>query len=158
MTPPSIRHEITLAVAAETAFEVFADHLGDWWPLAYTFSGPEFETARVEVQTGGRWYERTRAGQELSWGDVRAYERGRRLVLGFGIGPDRKPAPPERSSEVEVRFEQSGVAQTRVTVEHRGFERHGEGAQVLREGMDSPQQGWPVILAELSREIRVRSR
>lgn len=158
MKPQPIRHQIKLAVAPETAFEVFADHLGEWWPLAYTFSGPQFESARVESQTGGRWLERTRAGEELSWGDVRAYERGRRIVLGFGIAPDRKPTPPERASEVEVTFERSGAAQTLVTVEHRELERHGEGWETLRQGMDSPQQGWPLILAELEREIRLRGR
>lgn len=152
MSLSPVKHEVTLEVSADRAFELFTDRLGEWWPMTYTFSGSQFESARVEPRAGGRWFERTTSGDELDWGDVRAYERGRRLVLGFGIGPDRKPAPPERSSEVELRFVPEG-ARTRVLVEHRDFERHGDGAAATREGMASAQ-GWPVILAELRRAAR----
>ncbi|HMI86482.1 MAG TPA: SRPBCC domain-containing protein [Polyangiaceae bacterium] len=90
-----------------------------------------FRSAVVEPRVGGRWLERTREGEEISWGDVRAYEPGRRLVLGFAIGADRQPVSREKASEVEVRFIPAGES-TRVEVEHRNFERHEEGAELLR--------------------------
>jgi uncharacterized protein YndB with AHSA1/START domain len=62
----------------------------------------------------------------------------------------------DAASEVEVRFSPAGPGRTRVEVEHRQFARHGEGADHLRAGMDSPQ-GWPVILAELRRWVRGRA-
>jgi uncharacterized protein YndB with AHSA1/START domain len=150
MLPP-ISHHIVLDAPVETAFDVFATKLGDWWPLVFTFSGADFLTAMVEPRAGDRWFERTRKGDEISWGDVRVYERSRRVVVGFAIGPDRKPVPTEKASEVEIRF-LSAAGGTRVEVEHRDFERHGEGAKALRDGMDS-FQGWPILLAELRRGV-----
>jgi hypothetical protein len=54
--------------------------------------------------------------------------------------------PPEYTW-VEVRFAGEGDhgAATRVELEHRGFERHGEGAGDYQAAMDSPP-GWPLLL------------
>lgn len=157
MSKEPIKLEIVVDLPPERAFELFADRLGDWWPIAYTFSGAKFDNAQVEPRSGGRWFERTQDGDEIPWGAVRVYERGHRLVLQFGIGADRKPAPPARSSEVELRFTGTGTgaAATRVSVEHRDFERHGDDAAILREGMASESQGWPVILAEFRRAASI---
>ena len=152
MDLPAVRHEIGVELSPERAFALF-NELGAWWPLAYTFSGAKFDSAHIEPRAGGRWFERSETGDEIPWGEVRVYEHGRRLVLQWGIGPDRKPAPPARSSEVEVRFAPADAA-ARVSVEHRDFERHGEGAELLRQGMDSDAQGWPLILAEFRRAAR----
>lgn len=154
MTLQPVEHEIVVEVPAGQAFELFADQLGEWWPLAFTFSGARFASAQIEANPGGRWFERTRSGEELSWGDVRAYERGKRLVLAFAIGADRQPAAPQNASEVEVTFVPIDASQTRIAVEHRDFERHGEHAKTMRDGMDSQSGGWPVILAELQRHVR----
>jgi hypothetical protein len=43
-----------------------------------------------------------------------------------------------------VRFEPDGDG-TRVSLRHRGFERHGEGASAYADAMGSPQR-WPYIL------------
>ena len=40
-----------------------------------------------------------------------------------------------------------GPKRTRVEVEHRGFARHGAGAELLRGGMAS-SDGWPYILRQ----------
>jgi hypothetical protein len=45
---------------------------------------------------------------------------------------------------VEVRFDADGDGGTTVAVEHRGFDRHGDGAEYAQM-LDSPQ-GWPYIL------------
>jgi uncharacterized protein YndB with AHSA1/START domain len=154
MTLQPIEHEIVVETPADYAFELFADQLGEWWPLAFTFSGAQLESAQIESKPGGRWFERTRSGKELSWGEVRAYERGKRLLLAFAIGADRQPAAPQNASEVEVTFTPVDATRTRLTVEHRDFERHGEHAQQMRDGMDSQSGGWPVILAEFQRYAR----
>ena len=153
MPTAPITHAVVLDAPPQRVFDLFCD-LGAWWPLAYTFSEPDFAGATIERRRGGRWFERDTAGKELSWGEVRSFEEGRRLVLEFGIGLDRKPAPPGTSSEIEVRFLPVGGA-TRVEVEHRHFDRQGEGAQALRTGMDS-RQGWPLLLAELRRAAQRR--
>jgi hypothetical protein len=52
---------------------------------------------------------------------------------------DWKIAP----SEVEVRFTEDGAGATRVDLEHRGWDRAGEGAEAKRENYDG---GWDVVL------------
>lgn len=151
----AIVHETVVDAGVETAFDIFTTHLGAWWPLAYTFSLDRFRDAAIEPRAGGVWFEIDDARQRLSWGEVRAFEPAARIVLAFAIGPDRKPSSNDAASEVEVRFAQDAPGRTRVTVEHRAFERHGEGGDATRAGMDSPQ-GWPLILAELRRWIRTR--
>jgi uncharacterized protein YndB with AHSA1/START domain len=146
-------HDIVVDLSRGRAFELFADRIGQWWPIAYTFSGPQFGLAGIDPRPGGRWFERTQRGEQLSWGRVRGYERGARLVLGFGVGGHRGPIEDDQASEVEIRFTDAGSHRTRVTVEHRAFERHGASAEQLHDGMASPQ-GWPTILAEYAREAQ----
>jgi uncharacterized protein YndB with AHSA1/START domain len=149
-----IRCSIGVAVPPDDAFRLFVENIGRWWPLPYTFGEDQFETAEIEPRAGGRWFERDLDGAETAWGEVRAFEPGRRLVLSYGVSPQRQPAPPAKQSEVEIRFEPtSGGA--RIEVEHRDFGKHGEGAERLREGMAS-RQGWPLILASFARELRER--
>lgn len=154
-SPAAIVHEVNVDAGIESAFDIFTVHLGAWWPLAYTFSMDRFRDAAIESRAGGVWFERDDSGTLLSWGEVRAFEPAARIVLAFAIGPDRKPVGNDAASEVEVLFAPDGPGRTRVVVEHRAFERHGEGGEATRAGMDSPQ-GWPLILAELQRWIRTR--
>lgn len=153
--PAAIVHEIVVDAGIESAFDIFTVHLGAWWPLAYTFSMDRCRDAAIEPRAGGVWFERDDSGALLPWGEVRAFEPAVRIVLAFAIGPDRKPVANDAASEVEVRFAPDKPARTRIAIEHRAFERHGEGGDATRAGMDSPQ-GWPLILAELHRWIRTR--
>lgn len=151
----AIVHTAVVDAGVDSTFDIFTTHLGAWWPLAYTFSLDRCRGAVIEPRAGGIWFEIDDAGQRLSWGEVRACEPASRLVLAFAIGPDRKPVGNDAASEVEVRFAAEGIGRARIEVEHRAFERHGEGGDATRAGMDSPQ-GWPLILAELRRWIRAR--
>ncbi len=71
-------------------------------------------------------------------------------MVALGVSPERKPEPPDRCSEVEMRLTALDGGRTRLEVEHRQLERHGDGAAALRAGLDS-DQGRPLILAELRR-------
>jgi uncharacterized protein YndB with AHSA1/START domain len=138
MSNEPLTHDVIVEAEREKAFEAFASHLGSWWPLAYTFSGPQFEDAKVERRAGGSWYERNAAGETLPWGEVRAYTPGDRLVLSFAIGADRKPVRNDTASEVEIMFSDAVGGRTRIDLTHRDFERHGKDAEALRTGMNSP--------------------
>lgn len=153
----AVRCTQEIQAEADFVYNMFTARLGDWWPLTYTFSGPLCASAEVEPKKGGEWYERTSKGERLSWGKVKHIEPGRRVLLEFAIGADRKPAPPEHSSTVEVSFEGLPDGGTLIAVEHRDFERHGEAGAQMCEGMGSPQ-GWPLILAELARGVRIATR
>lgn len=145
-TAGPIQLTVTVAAPAERAFAVFVDDLATWWPKEYTWSQEVLETIAIEPGEGGRCFERGPHGFECDWGRVLVWEPPRRLVFSWQIGPDRVPEPnPARASEVEVRFTPAGESATRVELEHRGFGRHGEGAEPYREGMGSPE-GWPLLL------------
>lgn len=152
--PNPIRMALEVEAPREEAFERFAAELGAWWPLPYTWSEDRFAGAALERRPGGSWFEVDAGGRSERWGEVRAFEPPRRIVVSFEIGADRKREPPERAGEVEVRFEAAGPRRTRVHLEHRGFERHGAGAGALREGM---ARGWPVILASFARHLRTEA-
>jgi uncharacterized protein YndB with AHSA1/START domain len=147
-----MRCTIDVDAPPERTFERFVGAIGRWWPIGYTYGGDRFETAAIEPRPGGRWFESTLDGSEESWGTVRAFEPGRRLVLSFNVSPQRTPEPPERESEVEIRFTPHDGG-TRIELEHRDLSRHGEGAEALRAGMAS-RHGWPLILASFAREMR----
>jgi uncharacterized protein YndB with AHSA1/START domain len=145
-TPPDpIRLEITVPVERDRAFEAFVD-LGSWWPTEYTWSQDVLEAIWIEPRVDGRCTERGPHGFELSWGRVTTWEPPGRLVILWQISPRREPEPnPAKGSEVELRFSSEVEGATRVELEHRAFERHGEGADGYRAALASPQ-GWPWML------------
>ncbi len=92
---------------------------------------------RIEPRKGGFAYERGPHGFTIHWGRVIACEVPTH---------DRSPQPdPGQASEVEVRFTEAPGGSTNVTLEHRGWERHGEGAQEYRDGFESAG-AWPLAL------------
>lgn len=151
MTIDPIRHQIRVHGAPAQVFARFVE-LSRWWPMGYSRAGARFSGAYVEPKVGGRWYEKDQDGNESSWGDVRAYDPGHRLVLGFNIRPDQGMEPPERQSEIEVAFEADGD-DTVITLEHRDLDKHAEGAASVAKGMAS-MHGWPLILASFEREFK----
>ena len=67
-------------------------------------------------------------------------------MFTWQVAPDRSPQPdPDRASEVEVVFTGSPDGGTRVALEHRGWERHGEAAHEYREGFEAAG-AWPHAL------------
>ena len=82
-----------------------------------------------------------------------------RVVLSWQINEKGLPEPdPEKASEVDVRFAAEAPSLTRVTLEHRKFERHGEeGGKIWYEAMDSDEGGWTYFLnlyaAALTQEV-----
>jgi uncharacterized protein YndB with AHSA1/START domain len=77
-----------------------------------------------------------------------------RVVFGWHLRPDWKYDPDEsRASEVEIRFVAEGPKTTRVELEHRGFERVGEGAAEMAEAVASPG-GWGSLLELFAEKVR----
>lgn len=148
-----VRRSVTLSVSRDRAFAVFADEMGRWWPRENTFAKDAFAGVTVEPGAGGRWIERDAGGGEAEWGRVLVWEPPRRLVLTWQIAPDGTPEPdPARASEVEIGFVAVGASTTRVELERRAFERHGEpGGTVWRNAMSSGE-GWDKILARCAAE------
>jgi uncharacterized protein YndB with AHSA1/START domain len=130
------------------AFDLFAAEMQTWWPREYTWSGPVLDRIGIEPKAGGFCFERGPHGFRCDWGRVQVWDPPRRLIFTWQVGPHREPVPdPGRASEVEARFIADAGA-TRLELEHRGFERHGESGAAYRQALASPQ-GWPHILQRL---------
>lgn len=141
----TVRKTLHVTVPVEKAFQVFAERMGSWWPASHHIAGTPFQEVVVEPRAGGRWFERDAKGAECEWGSVIAYEPPKKLVLAWHLQPDFKfSADKARASEVVLEFVSEGPESTRVEFEHRHIDRHGEGWEKLRAGVDP---GWGVVLA-----------
>lgn len=152
MSIEPVRASVRLDCPVDHAFELFTEHIGLWWPLAYTFAGARLATVEIRPGAGGQWLERDLDGAETGWGAVTGWDPPNGFEAEFGVSPRRAPEPEGRRSRVRFRFVREDGG-SRVSVEHDGFERHGEEGAMMRDGLASPQ-GWPLILAEFAREAR----
>jgi len=60
-----------------------------------------------------------------------------------------------KASEVEIRFTSLGENSTFIELEHRKIERHGEGAEQLRNLFDGPG-AWIAILEKYAERIETQ--
>jgi uncharacterized protein YndB with AHSA1/START domain len=146
MTIPAVARTVTVNAPIGRAFRVFTEQFNSWWPQQHHIRPVDLAEAVLEVREGGRWYERSVDGGECEWGRVAVYEPPHRLVLTWQINGSFEYDPdPAHASEVEVNFTDLGGGRTRVELEHRAFERHGDEAQRVHDGVGGPG-GWPGIM------------
>jgi uncharacterized protein YndB with AHSA1/START domain len=104
----------------------------------------------LEPRAGGRIYDRAVDGSECEWATVLAFEPPERFVFSWNISPQWQIEPdPGRRSEVEVSFAPEGADRTRVAIEHRHLDRHGEGWDGMRDGV-AEETGWPLYLSRFA--------
>jgi uncharacterized protein YndB with AHSA1/START domain len=154
-TTDAVRHTVTVPLNRERAFELFVDEFDSWWPRdSHHIADTPAAVALLEARDGGRWYERDEDGNECDWGRVLAFERPARIVLAWQLTPEFKFDPdPAKQTEVEVAFEPDGESATRVTVEHRGFDVHGEAGVEMRRSVGS-EGGWATLLGLYEKAAR----
>jgi uncharacterized protein YndB with AHSA1/START domain len=146
----TIKHRVVVPVAPERAFDAFVRELREWWPQEYTWAGDALETIAIEPHDGGRCFEIGPHDFHCDWGRVVAWEPPHRLAFTWQISPRREPVPdPAQASEIEVRVQPDGDSGTAVELEHRGIERHGDGAEDYGAAMGS-EMGWPYILGRFT--------
>jgi uncharacterized protein YndB with AHSA1/START domain len=141
-----LRSSCSVAVSVARAFEVFTKGLGTWWIREFTWSGPHaLERIGIEPGVNGMCYEIGPYGFRCDWGRVLIWEPPNRLSFTWQIGPDRVPEPdPRRATEVELRFYPDGAGRTRIDLEQRGFDRHGDTGGRYRDALIG---GWSQLLA-----------
>lgn len=145
ISPAPVRKTVTVKASAQKAFDVFTAGMGRWWPPTHSTAKTPLKDVIVEPREGGRWFERGEDGTETNWGKVLAWDPPGRVLLAWQLTRDWT-YDPAFETEVEIVFEPEGEGQTRVTLEHRKLERFGDGAQAVRDAIDSPG-GWGGILA-----------
>ena len=137
---------IVVEAPVEAAFKVFTEDFGRFKPPEHNLLGVDIAETVFEPRVGGYLYDRAVDGSECRWARVLAYEPPRRLLLSWDISPHwQLESDPARASEWEVRFSPEGSEKTRVVIEHRHLDRHGEGWEGVRDGIGG-QEGWPLYL------------
>jgi len=87
---------------------------------------------------------------------VLVYEPPERVVISWDIDPQwQLETDVDKTSEVEVRFIAEGPDRTRVELEHRNLDRHGDGWEAVREGVGS-EGGWPLYLRRFAEACQAR--
>jgi uncharacterized protein YndB with AHSA1/START domain len=141
-----VRRSVTVHVPVERAFEIFTADFDTWWPRSHHIGKAPLKKAIVEGRAGGRCYSLQIDGTECDWGSVLLWEPPHRFVMAWQIDTRWEYEPDlAKSSEVEVRFSPEPDGSTRIDLEHRAFERHGENAASMQAGVGSPN-GWRGIL------------
>jgi uncharacterized protein YndB with AHSA1/START domain len=142
-TETSVRTEVTVKASQERAFKVFTEEMASWWHPDHHLIQGELQTMVVEPRQGGRIYDLATDGSECSWARVLAYDPPSRFVFSWDISPRWEiETDLEKTSEVEVTFTPEDDQTTRVTLEHKHLDRHGEGWEGERDAVGSPG-GWP---------------
>lgn len=142
----TVRHSVVVEAPVDIAFKVFTEDFGRFKPPEHNLLGVEIAETVFEARVGGHLYDRGVDGRECRWARILAYEPPSRVVLSWDIGPTWQiEADRDKTSEFEVRFIAETPGRTRVELEHRNLDRHGDGWEGVREGVDG-DQGWPLYL------------
>jgi uncharacterized protein YndB with AHSA1/START domain len=150
----SIKTDVVVDAPLEHAFRVFTERFDQIKPREHNMLQVDIAESVLEPGSGGRVYDRGVDGSKCQWGRVLAYEPPARIVFTWDISPQWQiETDLDRTSEVEVRFTEETPERTRVTLEHRHLDRHGEGWQGLREGV-AGDQGWPLYLARYAEQAQ----
>ncbi|MFJ1767364.1 SRPBCC family protein [Amycolatopsis sp. NPDC088138] len=144
-SPTSVQADIVVDVPVEHAFRVFTDRFDEVKPREHNLLAVPIERTVLEPKAGGSVYDVGTDGSRCTWARVLAYEPSDRLVLSWDISPRwQLESDPGHTSEVEIRFTAEGADRTRVALEHRHLDRHGEGWESFSNlGSGS---GWPLYL------------
>lgn len=149
----SIRTEVVVDAAQDRAFKLFTEQFDKIKPREHNMLGVEIAESVFEPRVGGRVYDRGIDGSECQWARVLSYEPPERIVFTWDISPYWQiETDLGRASEVEIRFIAESEERTRVTLEHRHLDRHGDGWEGLRAGVEG-DQGWPLYLARYAEQV-----
>jgi len=145
-TGTSVTHSVVVEAPIERAFKVFTEQFGGFKPREHNLLAVPIAETVFEPRVGGHIYDRGTDGSECRWARVLAYEPPNRLLLSWDISAQWRIEPdPAKTSEWEVRFIAESAQRTRVEIEHRKLERHGQGWEGVRDGVGS-ERGWPLYL------------
>jgi uncharacterized protein YndB with AHSA1/START domain len=145
----SVHAQVVVDAPIDQAFRVFTEEFDRIKPREHNLLGVEIAETVFEPRVGGHVYDRGVDGSECRWARVLAYDPPKRIVISWDISPQWQiETNLERTSEVEIRFIAESHQRTRVELEHRHLERHGEGWEATRDAVRG-DGGWPLYLQRL---------
>jgi uncharacterized protein YndB with AHSA1/START domain len=149
----SVRASVEVQAPIERAFQVFTDDIVSWWNPDHHILRAELAEMVFEPRVGGHIIDRGVDGSECRWARVLAYEPPRRVVFSWDINLQwQLETDLDKTSEIEVTFIEQGPDRTRVELEHRNLDRHGEDWENMAGAVGSPG-GWPSGLARLASRL-----
>ena len=149
----AVRRQVVVEAPIERAFRVFTEDFDSFKPPEHNLLAVEIAETVFEPRAGGHLYDRGVDGSECRWARVLAYEPPNRVVLSWDISPQWQiETDLEKTSEVEVRFLSETPDRTRVELEHRNLDRHGDGWERVREGVGG-EGGWPLYLQRFAERL-----
>jgi uncharacterized protein YndB with AHSA1/START domain len=152
-TETSIRTEVVVDAGPERAFKLFTEQFDRIKPREHNMLGVDIAESVFEPHAGGRVYDRGVDGTECQWARVLVYEPPERIVFTWDISPYwQLETDLSKASEVEIRFIRESDDRTRVALEHRHLDRHGEGWEGVRAGVEG-EAGWPLYLARYADQV-----
>ncbi len=142
----AVKLHVVVEAPQERAFRVFTEQFDRIKPREHNMLKVPIAETVFERHVGGHVYDRGVDGSECRWGRVLVYEPPNRVVFSWDISVQwQVETNHERSSEVEIRFIAETPDRTRVELEHRHLDRHGDGWESMRDGVRDAQ-GWPLYL------------
>lgn len=146
MLEPIVR-SIEVPCDRETAFRIFTEDIGSWWPLGrFTQSammGSPAQVVVIDLKVGGEIYELDSDGMKVVWGTVDQFNFPSMLSMHFHI-----PLPKEKVKErsmVVIEFEIVSPLRTKVTLTQTNWEAFGKRGSMLHGGYGL---GWANIFDE----------
>ena len=110
-----ITFDYTLRCSADDAFGAYTERISEWWHPGYTANADTLQAVTIEPSVGGRVYATHSDMGEHEWGEVTAWEPGRRLTYSFTLAQD-----PQHPTKVDVAFVPSEAGCT-VQFAHSGW-------------------------------------
>lgn len=142
-----IRLSFIVECGADHAFSMWTERATSWWPPEHTVSHEPKARIVFEPRSGGRIYERTAEGREIEWGRIVEWDPPGLLRYEWHIATE-----PANATDVEIRFEPVSDSETRVHIEHGGWERLGDLGPSWREANVG---GWTGVLPSYQNATRV---
>lgn len=140
-----VRREITVPGTPERVWDLFTNHMAQWWPSDHHLAASPVVAMTVEPHVGGRVYDSCEDGSQSVWGLVTEWEPPSRFGFAWMLdGTWQLETDPEKASRVSILFMADGE-NTRVVLVHSEFWRLGDGGQGMADAVGSPD-GWQLGL------------
>ena len=148
----SVTTEVLVQAPIDHCFTVFTTGIGTWWDTDKHILPAAIAEMVFEPRVGGRIIDRGVDGSELAWATVIEYEPPAKVAFTWDMTTSWTPETDRRRvSEVHVSFHAEAPECTRVLLEHRHLDRHGEGWESVR---DAVGRGWSVLERFAARAAR----